>query len=53
MRNLLEAIRLADEVGLDYFGVGEHQTYGMPASAVAVILAAAATVTKRIGSAAP
>ena len=24
MRNLLEAIRLADEVGLDYFGVGEH-----------------------------
>ena len=48
MRNLLEAIRLADEVGLDYFGVGEHHTYEMPASAAAVILAAAATVTRRI-----
>jgi probable LLM family oxidoreductase len=48
MRNLLEAIRLADEVGLDYFGVGEHHTYEMPASAAAVILAAAASVTTRI-----
>jgi alkanesulfonate monooxygenase SsuD/methylene tetrahydromethanopterin reductase-like flavin-dependent oxidoreductase (luciferase family) len=25
-RNLLEAIQLADEVGLDYFGIGEHHT---------------------------
>ena len=48
MRNLLEAIRLADEVGLDYFGIGEHHTYEMPASAAAVILAAAAPVTQRI-----
>src|SRR5215212_10284793 len=48
MRNLLEAIRLADEVGLDYFGVGKHHTYEMPASAAAIILAAAATITKRI-----
>src|SRR5215207_1659030 len=48
MRNLLEAIRLADEVGLDYFGVGEHHTVEMPASAAAVVLAAAASVTKRI-----
>src|SRR5829696_4897132 len=48
MRNLLEAIRLADEVGLDYFGVGEHHTVEMPASAAAVVLAAAAPVTKRI-----
>jgi probable LLM family oxidoreductase len=47
MRNLLEAIRLADEVGLDYFGVGEHHTVEMPASAAAVVLAAA-PVTKRI-----
>ena len=23
-RNLLEAIQLADQVGLDYFGIGEH-----------------------------
>lgn len=48
MRNLLEAIRLADEVGLDYFGIGEHHTYEMPASAAAVILSAAAPVTTRI-----
>jgi probable LLM family oxidoreductase len=48
MRNLVEAIRVADEVGLDYFGVGEHHTREMPASAAAVVLAGAATVTKRI-----
>lgn len=52
-RNLLEAIKLADEVGLDYFGIGEHHTREMPASAAAVILGAAASVTKniRLGSA--
>jgi probable LLM family oxidoreductase len=52
-RNLFEAIKLADEVGLDYFGIGEHHTREMPASAAPVILAAAAAVTKtiRLGSA--
>jgi alkanesulfonate monooxygenase SsuD/methylene tetrahydromethanopterin reductase-like flavin-dependent oxidoreductase (luciferase family) len=51
-RNLLEAIKIADQVGLDYFGIGEHHTYDMPASAAAVILSAAASVTKyiRLGS---
>ena len=34
-RNLLEAIQLADQVGLDYFGIGEHHTREMPASAAA------------------
>ena len=48
MRNLREAIVLADAVGLDYFGVGEHHTLDMPASAGAVILASAASVTTRI-----
>jgi probable LLM family oxidoreductase len=48
MRNLLEAIRLADEVGLEFFGIGEHHTEEMPASAAATVLAAAAPVTKRI-----
>lgn len=48
MRNLLEAIRLADEVGLDFFGIGEHHTREMPASAAATVLAGAATVTERI-----
>ncbi|KQW05028.1 luciferase [Leifsonia sp. Root4] len=47
-RNLLEAIRVADEVGLDYFGIGEHHTHEMPASAAATILAAAASVTENI-----
>lgn len=52
MRNLVEAIRVADEVGLDYFGVGEHHTREMPASAAAVVLAGAASVTQsiRLGS---
>lgn len=48
MRNLLEAIKLADEVGLDYFGIGEHHTYEMPASAATVVLGAAASATKNI-----
>src|SRR3982074_3152947 len=47
-RNLLEAIKLADDVGLDFFGIGEHHMYQMPASAGAVILGAAASITKRI-----
>ncbi|RFC66610.1 MULTISPECIES: LLM class flavin-dependent oxidoreductase [Mesorhizobium] len=47
-RNLLEAIQLADQVGLDYFGIGEHHTREMPASAATVILGAAAASTKNI-----
>lgn len=47
-RNLPEAIRVADQVGLDYFGIGEHHTREMPASAAATVLACAATVTTRI-----
>ena len=46
--NLLEAIQLADEVGLDVFGVGEHHTEYFPASSPATILAAAAATTKNI-----
>ncbi|RYF29256.1 MAG: LLM class flavin-dependent oxidoreductase [Chloroflexi bacterium] len=46
--NLLEAIQLADKVGLDYFGVGEHHTEYFPASSPATILAAAAATTKQI-----
>jgi alkanesulfonate monooxygenase SsuD/methylene tetrahydromethanopterin reductase-like flavin-dependent oxidoreductase (luciferase family) len=26
IRNVLEAVKLAEEVGLDYFGFGEHHT---------------------------
>lgn len=46
--NLLEAIQLADKVGLDVFGVGEHHTEYFPASSPATILAAAAATTKNI-----
>ncbi|GAA1317629.1 LLM class flavin-dependent oxidoreductase [Leucobacter albus] len=47
-RDLLEAIELADQVGLEFFGIGEHHTEEMPASAASVILSAAAARTKRI-----
>jgi probable LLM family oxidoreductase len=46
--NLLEAIQLADRVGLDFFGVGEHHTEYFPASSPATILAAAGALTKNI-----
>ncbi|HSK93612.1 MAG TPA: LLM class flavin-dependent oxidoreductase [Candidatus Angelobacter sp.] len=48
MRNLVEEIELADRVGLDVFGVGEHHRPDYVVSAPAVILAAAATRTSRI-----
>lgn len=47
-KNLLEEIQLADQVGLDVFGLGEHQREDYAISAPAVVLAAAATVTKNI-----
>lgn len=46
--NLLEAIQLADKVGLDFFGVGEHHTEYFPASSPSTILAAAAATTEQI-----
>jgi probable LLM family oxidoreductase len=51
--NLLAEIELADQVGLDVFGIGEHHREEFLDSAPAVILAAAATRTKniRLGSA--
>jgi probable LLM family oxidoreductase len=48
IRNLLEEIELADELGLDVFGVGEHHRSDYLASSPAVLLAAAAARTKRI-----
>jgi alkanesulfonate monooxygenase SsuD/methylene tetrahydromethanopterin reductase-like flavin-dependent oxidoreductase (luciferase family) len=39
---------LAEEVGLDYFGVGEHHSRSMPVSSPATVLAAAGAVTTRI-----
>ena len=48
MRDLLEEIELADQVGLDAFGIGEHHRKEYLASAPAIILAAAAARTKNI-----
>src|SRR5213595_1423184 len=48
LSELLEAITLADEVGLDVFGIGEHHRHEFLDSAPTVILAAAAARTRRI-----
>ncbi len=48
LRNLVEEIVLADQVGLDVFGLGEHHRPDYAVSAPAVALAAAATQTRRI-----
>ncbi len=48
IRDLLEEIELADQVGLDVFGVGEHHRPDYAVSAPAIVLAAAAARTKRI-----
>ncbi len=48
LRELVEEIELADAVGLDVFGVGEHHRPDFAVSAPAVALAGAATRTRRI-----
>ena len=48
LRDLIEEIELADQVGLDVFGVGEHHRPDYSVSAPAVVLAAAAERTERV-----
>lgn len=48
LRDLLEEIELADQVGLEVFGIGEHHRADFSASAPPMILAAAAERTKKI-----
>ncbi len=48
IKDLMEEIQLADELGLDVFGVGEHHRPDYAVSSPATILAAAAMVTKKI-----
>ncbi len=48
MQDLLEEIELADQVGLDVFGVGEHHRPDYSVSSPAVVLAAAAHRTRTI-----
>ncbi|WP_422657758.1 LLM class flavin-dependent oxidoreductase [Paenibacillus sp. EC2-1] len=48
LREVVEEIVLADQVGLDVFGVGEHHRHDYAASSPAVVLAAGASLTSRI-----
>lgn len=48
MQELIEEIKLADELGLDVFGIGEHHRPDYAVSAPPVVLGAAAAVTKNI-----
>ena len=53
LSELLEAIALADQVGLDVFGIGEHHRREFLDSAPTVILAAACSPNPRVISARP
>lgn len=48
IRNIVEEIQLADEVGLDVYGLGEHHRPDYAVSSPATVLAAAASTTKHI-----
>src|SRR3982074_1987742 len=48
LSNLMEEIELADQLGLDVFGVGEHHRPDFAVSSPAVVLAAAAGRTTNI-----
>lgn len=48
LRELMEEIKLMDEVGIDFFGIGEHHRPDYAVSVPEIVLAAAATITKKI-----
>lgn len=48
LRELIEEVKLMDEVGIEFFGIGEHHRPDYAVSVPEVVLAAAATVTKNI-----
>ena len=48
LHELIEEIKLMDEVGLDFYGIGEHHRPDYAVSTPEVVIAAAATVTKNI-----
>jgi probable LLM family oxidoreductase len=48
LQEIIEEIKLMDEVGLDFYGIGEHHRPEYAVSSPEIILAAAATVTKNI-----
>ncbi|GGA72885.1 oxidoreductase [Pseudoclavibacter endophyticus] len=48
IRNVVEQARLADRVGVDFIGIGEHHRDDFAVSSPETVLAAIATVTERI-----
>ena len=48
LQEMIEEIKLMDEVGLDFFGIGEHHRSEYAVSTPEIVLAAAATVTTKI-----
>jgi probable LLM family oxidoreductase len=48
LRELIEEVKLMDEAGVDFFGIGEHHRPDYSVSTPEIVLAAAATVTRRI-----
>ena len=48
LKELIEEIKLMDQAGLDFFGIGEHHRPDYAVSVPEIVLAAAATVTKNI-----
>jgi len=48
LKELIEEIKLMDETGLDFYGIGEHHRPDYAVSSPEIVLAAAATVTKHI-----
>lgn len=53
IRNVVEEAALADQHGIDFFGVGEHHRKDFAVSAPEVVLAAIAARTSRSGLARP
>ena len=48
IRDMIEEMKLADEVGLDIYAIGEHHREDFAVSAPEILLAAGAVVTKNI-----
>lgn len=48
LQELIEEIKLMDELGLDFYGIGEHHRPDYAVSTPEIILAAAASITKQI-----
>ncbi len=48
IKQCLEEVKLADDIGLDYYGIGEHHRADYAATSPEIILASAAAMTKQI-----